>query len=168
MGLTVEQLESLKETLSQTLFIIRIALPAMLVLSSIFDTFLNYYVARLVLKRFGYELMALVPFSNWRASKSFFWSYCVGIILLFFGSKYNLLQLTKIGINIQLFFTVFFLICGLSLISFLLERFRIATPLKWVIYIFVCFFPFLSQITTWAGMLDVWINFRRLIIAKER
>jgi hypothetical protein len=89
------------------------------------------------------------------------------VILIFLGAKYNLPLLSKIGVNIQLFFSVVFLIYGLSLTGFILERFKIKNFLKWVIYIFVCFQPLLSQIATWAAMLDIWIDFRKLITAKE-
>jgi len=163
MGLSGEQLDSMKETLSQSLLVVRIALPALLILSSIFDTFLNYYVARLVLKRIGYKLHSLTPFINWRASKSFFWSYCVGIILIFFGTRYNVAQLNKIGINIQILFTMIFLICGISLAGFLMEKIKVSNFLKWFVYIMICLFPFFSQIATWAGILDVWIDLRALI-----
>ncbi len=162
MGLTVEQLDLLKESLTQTLSIVRIVFPAMLILASIFDVFINYGVARLVLKRFGYALIGFTSFSKWRASKSFFWSYFLGIILIFLGFKYNIPLLNKIGINIQIFFSVVFLVCGLSLVSFLLERFKVKSFLKWVVYILVCMQPILSQIATWAGMLDIWIDFRKL------
>lgn len=168
LGLTAEQLDLLKESLTQTLNIIRIAFPAMLILASIFDVFINYGVARLVLKRFGYTLIGFTSFSKWRASKSFFWSYFLGVISIFLGVKYNIPLLNKIGINIQIFFSVIFLVCGLSLVSFILERFRVKGFLKWVVYIFVCMQPILSQIATWAGMLDIWVDFRKLITAKER
>lgn len=163
MGLTVEQLESLKETLSQTLMIIRIALPALLIISSIFDTFLNYYVARLVLKRFDYQLPASIPFIHWRASKSFFWSYFTGIVLIFIGSKYNILLLNKIGINIQVIFSIIFLICGISIVGFFMENRKLSKILKWTAYVIVCIFPLLSQIATWAGMLDAWFDLRKFI-----
>ena len=90
MGLTGEQLDLLKETLSQALQVVRIALPALLILSSIFDAFLNYYVARLVLKRLGYKCNNIAPFSHWRASKSFFWGYFTGIALVFAGKTYGM------------------------------------------------------------------------------
>jgi predicted permease len=89
------------------------------------------------------------------------------VILIFLGAKYNLPLLSKIGVNIQLFFSVVFLIYGLSLTGFILERFKIKNFLKWVIYILVCFQPLLSQIATWAAMLDIWIDFRKLITAKK-
>jgi uncharacterized protein YybS (DUF2232 family) len=167
MGLSPEQFSSMKESLTQTINIIRIAFPGMIILASIFDTIINYWVARLVLKRFGYKLSTFTSFSKWRASKSFFWSYFLGVILIFLGAKYNLPLLSKIGVNIQLFFSVVFLIYGLSLTGFILERFKIKNFLKWVIYILVCFQPILSQIATWAAMLDIWIDFRKLITAKE-
>ncbi|GAI15000.1 unnamed protein product, partial [marine sediment metagenome] len=42
------------------------------------------------------------------------------------------------------------------------ERFKVKSFLKWVVYILVCMQPILSQIATWAGMLDIWIDFRKL------
>ncbi|MBU4228293.1 YybS family protein [bacterium] len=167
MGLSPEQLATLKDSLTQTISIVRIAFPGMIILASIFDTILNYWVTRLILKRFGYKLANFSPFHKWRASKSFFWSYFLGMILIILGTVYKVPLLNRIGINIQVFFTVVFLIYGLSLTSFILERFKIKNFLRWVVYILVCFQPLLSQIVTWAAMLDIWIDFRRLITARK-
>jgi len=167
MGFTAEQLSSMKETLSQSLMIVRIALPALLVLSSVFDTFLNYYVARLVLKRLGYQLKAIIPFTHWRAYRSFFWSYFIGIMLIFLGTRYDMPLVNKIGINVQVFFTMVFLICGISLIAFSMNKIKINNFVKWIVYLIVCLIPLFSQIATWAGMLDVWIDLRTLIFTKK-
>lgn len=167
MGLSPEQLVLMKESLTQTIDIVRMAFPGMIILASIFDTILNYWVARIILRRFGYKLANFTSFSNWRAPKSFFWSYLLGMVLIILGTTYKLPLLNKIGINVQVFFAVVFLIYGLSLTGFILERFKIKNFLKWVIYILVCFQPFLSQIVTWAAMLDIWIDFRRLLAIKK-
>ena len=167
MGLSPEQLVLMKESLTQTIDIVRIAFPGMIILASIFDTILNYWVARIILRRFGYKLANFTSFSNWRAPKSFFWSYLLGMVLIILGTTYKLPLLNKIGINIQVFFAVVFLIYGLSLTGFILERFKIKNFLKWVIYILVCFQPFLSQIVTWAAMLDIWIDFRKLLATRK-
>jgi len=167
MGLSPEQLVLMKESLTQTINIVRIVFPGMIILASIFDTILNYWVARIILRRFGYKLANFTSFSNWRAPKSFFWSYLLGMVLIILGTTYKLPLLNKIGINVQVFFAVVFLIYGLSLTGFILERFKIKNFLKWVIYILVCFQPFLSQIVTWAAMLDIWIDFRRLLATRK-
>jgi len=167
MGLSPEQLTSLKDSLTQTISIVKIAFPGMIILAAIFDTILNYWVARLILRRFGYKLTNFTSFVNWRASKSFFWSYLLGMILIILGTTYKIALLYKIGINIQILFAVVFLIYGLSLTGFILERFKIKNFLKWVIYVLVCFQPLLSQIVTWAAMLDIWIDFRRLLATRK-
>ncbi len=168
IGLTGEQLDLFKENLTRTLDTFKVVFPALLVLASIFDVFLNYIVARLVLKRFGYQLADFAPFSEWRAPASFFWSYFLGIILILLGTKYETFLLNKIGMNLQIFFTVVFLIYGLSLVDFLMERFKLKSFLKWIIFVIVFIQPILSQLATWMGMLDVWIDFRKLITAKEK
>ncbi len=89
------------------------------------------------------------------------------MVLIILGTTYKIPLLNKIGINIQVFFAVVFLIYGLSLTGFILERFKIKNFLKWVIYILVCFQPLLSQIVVWAAMLDIWIDFRKLLIARK-
>ena len=143
------------------------AFPGMIILASIFDTILNYWIARLILKRFGYKLANFSLFSSWRAHKSFFWSYLLGMVFIILGTTYKIPLLNKIGVNIQVFFTVVFLIYGLSLTAYILEQFKIKNFLKWVIYILVCFQPILSQIVTWAAMLDIWIDFRRLLATRK-
>lgn len=167
MGLSSEQLAALKDSLTQTIAMVRIAFPGMIILASIFDTILNYWVVRLILRRFGYKLANFSPFYSWKASKSFFWSYLLGMVLIILGTVYKIPLLNRIGINIQVFFTVVFLIYGLSLTAFILERFKIKNFLKWVIYILVCLQPFLSQIITWAAMLDIWVDFRKLINVRK-
>jgi hypothetical protein len=89
------------------------------------------------------------------------------MVLIILGTTYKIPLLNKIGINIQIIFAVVFLIYGLSLTAFILERFKIKNFLKWVIYILVCFQPLLSQIVVWAAMLDIWIDFRRLLAIRK-
>jgi len=167
MGLSPDQLASLKDSLTQTIGLIRAAFPVIIILASIFDTILNYWIARLILRRFGYKLTNFTSFFNWRAYKSFFWSYLLGMVLIILGTTYKISLLNKIGINIQVFFTVVFLIYGLSLTGFILDRFKIKNIFKWVIYVLVCFQPLLSQIVIWVAMLDIWIDFRRLLDSRK-
>lgn len=161
LGLSEEQLALLKDNLIQTLNIFRIVFPALLILASLFDVFINYLVSRIVLQRFAYRLPGFVSFSYWRASPSCVVSYLIGWLFIFIGARYNLPLLNKIGINIQIFFTILFFITGLSLVNFFMEKYNIKSFFKWIIYILVFLLPFLSQLATWAGIFDVWIDFRR-------
>ncbi|MGD9552666.1 MAG: DUF2232 domain-containing protein, partial [Candidatus Caldatribacteriota bacterium] len=167
MGLDPEQLETIKDSLLQSLELIKIAFPAMLVLTSVFDTIINYWVAGKILKRFGFVLAPLVPFRQWRVSHSFFWSYLAGLFLLILNSRYNLPILQKIGLNIQLLFSIIFLITGLALLSYIFYYYQIKSVFFWIVCVIVFIQPALSLIVTWMGIFDVWFDFRRLFFSKK-
>ena len=50
MGLNQEQIETFRDSLLQSLELVRIAFPAMLLIASVFDTLINYWVAGKILR----------------------------------------------------------------------------------------------------------------------
>lgn len=168
MGINPEQLETYKNSLLQSLELIKIAFPAMLILGSVFDTIINYWVTEKILKRLGYSIEPFTPFHQWRVGHSFFWSYLLGIFLLIINTKYNLPVLQRIGVNIQLLFSIIFLITGLAMIAHLFQYYKIKPFFFWVTCGIVFIQPLLSLLVTWIGILDVWIDFRRLFFTEKR
>ncbi len=168
MGINPEQLETYKNSLLQSLELIKIAFPAMLILGSVFDTIINYWVTEKILKRLGYSMEPFTPFHQWRVGHSFFWSYLLGIFLLIINTKYNLPVLQRIGVNIQLLFSIIFLITGLAMIAHLFQYYKIKPFFFWVTCGIVFIQPLLSLLVTWIGILDVWIDFRRLFFTEKR
>jgi uncharacterized protein YybS (DUF2232 family) len=167
MGLNPEQIETFKDSILQSLELVRIAFPAMLVIASVFDTLINYWVAGKILRRFGYHMASFIPFYNWRATRSFFWSYLFGLFILILNTRFELPVLERIGVNIQLLFSVIFLITGLAIVSYVLNHYKIKPFFCWVVYIIIFIQPVLSLIITWIGIFDVWFDFRRLLFPQE-
>ena len=163
MGFDPEQLEVFKNSLLQSLELLRVAFPAMLVVASVFDTIINYWVSRKILKRFGYTLAPLTSFQQWRVGHSFFWSYLAGIFLLIINTRFNIPALQRIGVNIQILFSVIFLVAGLALIAYFVQYYKVKPFFFWVICLFVFMQPLLSLVVTWIGIVDVWFDFRKLI-----
>ena len=163
MGLNQEQIETFRDSLLQSLELVRIAFPAMLLIASVFDTLINYWVAGKILRRFGYHLASFDPFYQWRASRSFFWSYLFGLFILIANARYELPLLERIGVNIQLLFSIIFLITGLSIVSYVLHHYKIKPFFCGLIYVIIFIQPALSLVVTWMGILDVWFDFRRLL-----
>ena len=168
IGISPEQMEAYKNSLMQSLELIKIAFPAMLILGSVFDTIINYWVTGKILKRFGYLLAPLTPFHQWRVGHSFFWSYMLGMFLLIINTRYNLPVLQRIGVNIQLLFSIIFLITGLAVVSYLFQHYKIKMYFFWVSCFLIFVQPFLSLIVTWIGILDVWLDFRKLLFTENK
>lgn len=168
IGISPEQMEAFKNTLLQSVELIKIALPAMLILASVFDTIINYWVTEKILERLGYSLKPMISFQQWRVGPSFFWSYVAGMFLLIINTRYNLPVIQRIGLNIQLLFSIIFLITGLALISYTFNYFKIKTFFFWIICFLIFMQPFLSLIVTWIGIFDVWLDFRKLISGGQK
>lgn len=168
IGISPEQLETFKNSLLQSLELIKIAFPAMLVLASVFDSIINYWVAGKILKRFGYLLHPFTPFHQWRVGHSFFWSYMLGMFLLIINARYNLPVLERVGVNIQILFSIIFLITGLALVSYIFYYYKIKPFFFWVTCFLIFFQPFLSLAVTWIGILDVWFDFRKLLFPGKK
>ena len=168
IGITPEQLEAYKNSLLQSLELIKIAFPAMLILGSVFDTIINYWVTGKIIKRFGYLLAPLTPFHQWRVGHSFFWSYMLGMILLIINTRFNIPALQRIWVTIQLLFSIIFLITGLAVISYLFDHYKIKKFFFWVTCVLIFIQPFLSLVVTWVGILDVWLDFRKLLFTEKK
>ncbi len=161
LGIPEENIENIQKSFKDALKFIKIALPSIFILASIFDVFLNYSIAYVVLKRLRYDIPKLPKFRELRGNLSFVIGFLSGLILsVFFG---HVPVLFRIGANLQLFFTIVFFILGLSLVSYILHKIKVPGYGRILIYILLIFQPIFSQFILWIGLLDVFFDFRTMI-----
>ena len=108
------------ENFKQIINLIHLALPAILVVASIFDTSLNFFLGRWVGKRIGMPFPEYPPFRNWRFPTSVFWMFILSWILVLLGGEtiYG-----KIGLNLQIVTQALFIIQGVAIVYFFLSRY---------------------------------------------
>ncbi len=168
IGLNQEQAEVFRDSILQSLELVKIAFPAILITASFFDTIINYWVAGIILKRIGLYIEPIVPLYKWKASKSFFWSYLLGMLILLINTRLKVPLLERIGVNIQLMFSIIFLFAGLAVVVYVLRYYKVKTIFCWLVYILVFIQPVLSLLVTWIGMFDVWFDFRKTIFSANK
>jgi len=162
MGMDKNQLATMRESLHNVVELMKIIFPALLVVASILDTFLNYLISQLILKRLGYPAKKVPPFAEWRLPMWVAGGFVIGIIFLIVGQHYKIEGLTTIGLNLQYFSSMLFLIQGFSVASYYLRKFKVVGLVKWLIFIMLFITPFLVGILVWVGLLDIFFNYRRL------
>ncbi len=161
MGIPKETIEGLEKSFMEALKFIKIALPSIFILASIFDVFLNYAISSIILRKLNYDIPKLPHFRELRGNMSFVIGFLGGMILsIFFG---HIPILFKIGVNLQLFFTIVFFLLGVAFVSYLLHRYNVPGFWRILIYFLLIVQPLFAQITLWAGFLDVFFDFRTLI-----
>ncbi|HHV62848.1 MAG TPA: YybS family protein [Firmicutes bacterium] len=162
MGLSQKDLAMLEQSLRQLVDIMKVTLPAAIFLAIAMVSFINFAVARLVLKRLGHEVASLPRFSHWRVPWYWGWGYIAGGVVMLLGQGYKLDLAFKVGLNIMTIFSYVFLVQGLALAWFFMDKYRVSTPVRVLLVFFMVITRFLSQLVVWLGLFDAWLDLRKL------
>ena len=108
------------------------------------------------------KMVELKPFSKWRLSWHYGWGYVAGLILASIGQVAAVTLVSNIGTNVMSVFGMVFLVQGAAVAWYFFDKYKLLPVAKWLIMIFIVLNPTLLQILSWAGVLDAWLDFRRL------
>ncbi|MDD3819239.1 MAG: DUF2232 domain-containing protein [Actinomycetota bacterium] len=159
-------LEQLRNILEFMLYIV----PGFLIFLCSFMSVINYMVTSRVLVRYGINLKPLKSFKDWDIPWYYCWTVILGLVLVLIPfnnqSLDNIANIT--GFNLLIIFGSIYLVLGISVIWSLMEKFKV--PLVWRIIIFILialFSGFMIFILSFMGLIDVWVNFRKLERGKQ-
>ncbi len=148
-----EDLEIFKGDLRVNIIFI---LPAVLAMVAVIYGFLNFVVARLVLKRFRIDTSPLPHFINWRFGDWLIWVFVFSFLLSMIAPiqlryiAYNVNQIAMIGIVIQ----------GAAVTFYLISKKINSIFIKVLVVSFIA--VFFSPIAMLIGIVDFFWNFRRI------
>jgi uncharacterized protein YybS (DUF2232 family) len=161
MGL--DSTQNIADMFSKSFEMLKLTMPAILVFASVADSFMNYTVSRIVLKRFKLNMKPLPPFGEWRFPGSVSLGLVFLIVLTYIGGYLGLKDTQVILGNVLMLFNLVFLIQGLSLLYYFMTVKGWARFLKVLLMVLVMFNQGLSMVVVLAGLLDGTFNLRRYI-----
>ena len=143
---------------------LRPVLPAMAAVASLGGSLVDMALARWLLRQLGEQPPCLPPFGTWR----FPWYLALGFIAgqalvlveRWWPGRGEALQIT--GHNLLLFFSTLFWVQGLAIVWFFLRRAELPRFAGLLLLGLASTVPLVPGLLKWAGVLDVWFNFRRL------
>lgn len=144
---------------------IRMVWPASLMIYSVLGTGINYGISYWVLRRWGVVLANWRPFSRWRLSWGYSWGMIGGLGALLLsdiaGDVFHRTLVTT-GLNLTLVFSVIFLIQGMAVAWFWLEKAKVARGLRWGLMVLGLLTVWLPPALTLLGLFDTWFDWRKL------
>ena len=162
MGLTSYEIDQIKELLKTTVEYMIIVIPATLIISSVFISYINYWVATAVLTRLGQKAVNIPRFINFRLPSNII----LGAVVLFLASSivkyFKIFYYDTIFINIIILIFFVFFVQGLAVIIFLMNKARMSKITKGILIFFILINVPFSIIVSFLGLLDVVIDFRKL------
>ena len=151
----------MKEALMSSFELLKVMLPALLIMVALMDSYLNYTVARIVLRRLDLRLEPLPPFAEWRAPGHLAIGFLLLMLLSFVGGYFGLGNMDVVLGNILLLFQMVFLVQGLSVAYYFLSRKGVNKLVRVLLIIFILFNQPLAMAAMLAGVLDVVLDIRK-------
>lgn len=161
MGVSREEILKGTAVFEKSLDLMKLILPGGILFSGIMFSFVNFKLTRLVLKRINYLIEDVKPFSLWRLSDK--WMVFVMSMLLYTVVEIYLIKLPQLyafTMNIFTVTTILFMVFGLSVTKFFLDKYTVTKTLKGII-MFLLLAAF-SNITMLIGVFDMLFDFRKL------
>lgn len=162
LGVPEAELTRAQTYVSQVVETAKVTLPALLLATVVSMAGLNYLLARLVLGKLGHKLDRIPRFAGWRVTWPFGWGYIAGLVLSIAGQARGVPLAWKAGLNMLSLFGLVFLIQGVALCWYFMDRYRMNLAIRLILIVFALFNPIVYQVLSWVGLLDAWLDFRKL------
>lgn len=137
--------------------------PSAMVVYSMLTVWLNYFIGTFVLRKMGYQVVSLPPFTQWRMPLFFLWVAMAGLAFGIAGSMLEQEWLNMVSTNLLYITMPLFLLSGLGLFCYYLRQQQIPMVLKTVaVFTLIIFAAFSVAFLMILGMCDTVFDWRQL------
>jgi uncharacterized protein YybS (DUF2232 family) len=161
-GMKEEDLAKVAQNLRAMIDMMKLILPAGFVMASVFDTYLNFLVARAVLRKLGHQIGAFPIFSTWNFTPKALAAFIISMVLIYWGKSKNIEFLANAGLNLQVVTSMLFVIQGISVASFFAAKHNVPRFMLWIGGIMAITNGFIMQAFVFVGAFDIVFDFRKL------
>ncbi len=154
----------LRTYIQEALATVRQLLPSLVIISTATGALVNYSVVRLIWRRMGDRtLFPEMTLSQWKAPEACVWALIAAGLCYFFP----LPSLQVVGLNVLLLVSLVYLLQGLCIMVFYLNKISVPPLLRSIAYLFLVIQPLFLLGVTAFGLFDLWCDFRRLSNKRE-
>lgn len=130
----------------------------------IISSVINYSAGCVVFRKYGINIKPLPAFKDWDIGWYYCWGVIVGLVLVLippFNQDMDVL-IDVIGFNLLIVFGFVYSVLGASVIWGIFNRFKISVLWRFIIFILFGLSIGFILVLPIMGLLDIWINFRKL------
>jgi uncharacterized protein YybS (DUF2232 family) len=162
MPVGLEQAAAMKHQMETMMKVMPLIIPAVFILVSVIDTALCYWISGKVVRRLShFDLPKLPPFNMWRFHPSVLWAFLAALICLVVGARDpRFAFLTRAGLNLQVLTQFIFVLQGMSLAAWFMDRAGWGRGVRNFVLALVFVIPIFSTIANYTGIFDMCWNLR--------
>ena len=161
-GLKEAELAQVAESMKGMLSMMKLILPAGFAMASVVDTYLNFLVARAVLRKLGHHIAAFPAFSVWSFTPKILYAFIISMLLMYWGKSREIGMMADAGLNLQVISSMLLMLQGVSVAFFYAGRYEVPKFLRWIFVMMAFTNGFIMQAVVFVGAFDIAIDFRKL------
>jgi uncharacterized protein YybS (DUF2232 family) len=162
LGMKEEDIATIATNMQAMLQYMKIVLPSLFVIAAIADTYLNFIVSKIVLKRLGNKVPSFPPFREWTLPGYIVYIYLLALVGMYWGNSRQITELYHIALNFQVITSTLLFIQGLALFYFLSDKYKLSRLSRGIILFLIFTNGLFSQILIVAGAFDMAFDYRQL------
>ena len=142
-------------------------IPVLLMFSALFSTVAVWFSARLIFPKLQLKLPQFPPFAQWKFPVAFLYMAAFSLLSLYWGVTRGWTQIYDVSLNLLVVAMLVGLVQGLSLLSFMFDRFNVSKFLRRIFYVLILLNMFFLQLVAVTGLMDMFFDYRRKLRAKD-
>jgi uncharacterized protein YybS (DUF2232 family) len=162
VGMSETTIAQVQEQFKMMMVIFQILLPALIALSAIFQTYLNFILARAVLRKLGHQTPSFPPFKEWALPREMIYIVVAAAAITYLGQYLANDLLSKIGLNVLGGAAILLFGQGLALFYYLADKYNLSRLMRNIILIMILTTTFLQTTLVFVGLFDLVVDYRRL------
>ncbi|MFH1349799.1 MAG: DUF2232 domain-containing protein [Pseudomonadota bacterium] len=132
--------------------------PSLLIIGTGFVVWVNVIISKPLFRIRNLRYPQFGPLDHWRAPEMMVWGFiAAGFSLFLFTGVVKLLS-----INAVIVMSVIYVFHGLSILLFILNKYRIHPLMRFLVYFLIVFQQIFLLGLFFAGLFDQWLDFRKL------
>ena len=161
-GMGEQELAKITESMQTMMDLMKIILPAGFIMASVLDTWLNFLIAKVVLKKLGHHVPGFPPFKDWCLPYYIVYFFALSLVMIYWGNSREIILLSQVGMNLQVMTSMLILVQGLALFNYFADKYNLSRMVRGIILFLVLTNGFLAQILIFGGAIDMVMDYRRL------
>ena len=134
----------------------------MLVIGAVFSASIAYAATRWILVRMKRDVEPIPPFADWRIDWRFAWGLIGALLLAYAVPGVNLGFVRSMAVNAVAVYVMIYSLFGIAVLWSVLGSMNVPKWLRVIIALFIYMTPPFNWLLPMAGLLDGWLDFRKL------
>ena len=161
MGVEQTRIADAKKQVEPALQTLAMLMPTLVLLTSLTNTLAVWFTSKWIFPKLQMKLPLFPSFAEWKFPAVFLYLAAFGALGIYWGVTRGWTMIEEISLNILIISTAVGAIQGLSLLSFIFDRYKVSKFLRRVIYVLILVNMLFLQLVAITGLIDMLLDYRK-------